>query len=761
MSSNSRASSMVIVAIPDENDRIWKISSEKVPHLTLLFLGDADQVDNPESIVQFVEHAADRSLNRFYLPVDRRDELGADQADVLFFKKSRYDFKAVRDFRALLLKDDNIKTAYDSTSQHEFPDHVGAAGQPWIPHLTLGYPDTPANEIPDDQMSALYSVEFNKVAVWMGNYEGPEFMLKDYWDEMDDIDMQDSPALAMASANETRKAMGLDSVLEHFGTKGMRWGVRNEKIDRKDVLGEGKQATPKKIVKLDKKWETRQASADTWVGLHNHAALLHNQDIPKLNAKFDLKYGEEKMNSGILWDNNHPITKEYHAEYNKGFTQRLNEAAAVQGTNASGTKKVKIITANNDSFDEFSWHQEVVKIKHAAKSDEPDTLVFVATLDDHGRIISVRPQEDNMEMKQTEDLGIEFLEHHGVKGMRWGVRNDTASSAAKSVGSGVKKAAKGVSKGVKGAVNLAGDISFENQALDGRAREAIANHAGKEFRKTDLPAIKAKPEHQAAAKLKNRLLHPLDPGTKAYRKEVRETYIKRLETSANSMTNFSGDRQFTIRERGIELPSQGGNLPSSKYFWDVSTRPIEHSEMAHAKIEHFISLEVSLDEDGWVTDVKPAKVEDSSLAQTIDRGAEFLEHFGVKGMRWGVRNPGAVTTQTHIDQGVIRRRTKVEAKGGEAHDAHPDAVKAAVQKRVLKKSGTAALSNQDLRELTTRLQLEAQVSQLTTKKGQRAVQKQLEEEGKQQFSKGLRKGAPVVVKQAKKGAATAAVAALI
>jgi hypothetical protein len=101
-------SNLVIVAIPDENDRAWKVSSEKVPHMTLLYLGDPDQVANLESIVQFVEHAANTSLRRFYMTVDKRGELGDDPqlgpADVLFFKKGRYDYKAIRDFRAQLLQ---------------------------------------------------------------------------------------------------------------------------------------------------------------------------------------------------------------------------------------------------------------------------------------------------------------------------------------------------------------------------------------------------------------------------------------------------------------------------------------------------------------------------------------------------------------------------------------------------------------------------------------------------------------------------------
>ena len=65
-----------------------------------LFLGDSDNVANLDQIMLFVEHAANTTLKRFWLPVDRRGELGADKADVLFFKKNRYDFKAVRDFRS-------------------------------------------------------------------------------------------------------------------------------------------------------------------------------------------------------------------------------------------------------------------------------------------------------------------------------------------------------------------------------------------------------------------------------------------------------------------------------------------------------------------------------------------------------------------------------------------------------------------------------------------------------------------------------------
>src|SRR3954466_9099110 len=214
-------SNLVIVAIPDENDRVWKVSSEKVPHLTILYLGDASQVSNLEQIVQFVEHAANTTLGRFYLPVDRREAMGADDADTLIFKKGRYDYKAVRDFRVQLLKDNNIRTAYDAVTQFEGP---------WIPHLTLGYPANPAK--PEQDPYPFYDVNFNKIAVWSEDYAGPEFLLKDPWDDWEA--MTEAPLdVAMSEISEAgAEFLETSFGLSHHGVKGMKWGVRKEPLPK-------------------------------------------------------------------------------------------------------------------------------------------------------------------------------------------------------------------------------------------------------------------------------------------------------------------------------------------------------------------------------------------------------------------------------------------------------------------------------------------------------------------------------------------------
>jgi 2'-5' RNA ligase len=258
-------SNLVIVAIPEENDRVWKISSEQVPHLTLLFLGDADNNPHTESIVQFVEHAVTLSEHGpFYLDVDHRGTLGPDEADVLFFSNRSWNLRWIKQFRGQLLQNEQVRSAYDSVPQHTAP-------QDWVPHLTLGYPDTPAKADPNDEPFGhpIYSAAFDRIAVWTGDYDGPEFRL-----EWPDRELEGD--LAVAWADEQKKAMrhnGLKTlvkpkaeakaketeapevkvegdqtathgeafvsglvhgqiedgeafVLEHYGVKGMRWGMR-------------------------------------------------------------------------------------------------------------------------------------------------------------------------------------------------------------------------------------------------------------------------------------------------------------------------------------------------------------------------------------------------------------------------------------------------------------------------------------------------------------------------------------------------------
>jgi len=183
---------VVIVAIPNPDDYVWNISSEKIPHMTLCYLGDS--VNNLSHVEDFIAHAVSTSLSKFGMDVDHRGVLGDSQADVLFF--GTHGLSTIEQFRKNLLTDTDIFTAYNSADQHEV----------WTPHLTLGYPDSPAN--PDNrEMIGIGWVNFDRIALWTGDFEGVEFPLKN-----DD-------ALSMTTARGA-------AYLEHFGVKGMHWGQR-------------------------------------------------------------------------------------------------------------------------------------------------------------------------------------------------------------------------------------------------------------------------------------------------------------------------------------------------------------------------------------------------------------------------------------------------------------------------------------------------------------------------------------------------------
>jgi 2'-5' RNA ligase len=179
----------VIVAIPSQDDYVWRLSSEKIPHLTLLFLGD--QLENVRQVTDFIGHVTETSLSQFTLNVDHRGVLGDESADVLFF--SDWGIDRLKDFRSYLLHDPNIRNAYNAAPQYDA----------WNPHLTLGYPTSPAK--PDlRDYPGTYSVTFDRIALWTGDYEGVEFPLN-------------KDMISHVDAGQ--------SFLAHFGVKGMKWGV--------------------------------------------------------------------------------------------------------------------------------------------------------------------------------------------------------------------------------------------------------------------------------------------------------------------------------------------------------------------------------------------------------------------------------------------------------------------------------------------------------------------------------------------------------
>lgn len=98
-----------------------------------------------------------------------------------------------------------------------------------------------------------------------------------------------------------------------------------------------------------------------------------------------------------------------------------------------------------------------------------------------------------------------------------------------------------------------------------------------------------------------------------------------------------------------------------------------------------------------------------SLMRHTDSVEDILEHVGVKGMRWGVRKESNLSSVKVIDRG-----RKLRSLGGARRPAHPDAIRARTIGQVVKKSGTKAVSTQDLQLYANRLQVEQNISRLSS-----------------------------------------------
>lgn len=185
-----------VVAIPADDNPIWRISSEKVPHMTLLYFGEQSDPEVASRVTEYLEHMIKNTMVRFGLEVDFRGELGPKNADVLFFHED-YSLRKVQDYRAQMLQQQDMFEMFNSIEQ--FPT--------WTPHLTLGYPDTPAHK-PDKDYPPGWApgyIHFDRIAFWTNDFDGPEFQIP--WDRGMNLEVAWSAIRHAEFTKEQRKKL--------------------------------------------------------------------------------------------------------------------------------------------------------------------------------------------------------------------------------------------------------------------------------------------------------------------------------------------------------------------------------------------------------------------------------------------------------------------------------------------------------------------------------------------------------------------------
>jgi hypothetical protein len=233
-------------------------------------------------------------------------------------------------------------------------------------------------------------------------------------------------------------------------------------------------------------------------------------------------------------------------------------------------------------------------------------------------------QDSDEEFLHAMAVGEEFLEHHGVKGMKWGVRKAGASaaSAGRSVGSAAKTTGRVAAKVGKGTIKTGKLAAFHLNSNSTHTINKIVDDANKNFKATDLKRINAKPEYANARKLPNRLRHPLDPTTKAYRNEAKTAYIQHLEKSANKIHGVNGQYRYTVKD--VNYTTGKSTLPTSKYNWSVSVqrRPgVHHAATDNGDLSSNFTIEVNLDGDGFITGLGSPVVNDGTSGGSMAQSA--------------------------------------------------------------------------------------------------------------------------------------------
>jgi hypothetical protein len=139
--------------------------------------------------------------------------------------------------------------------------------------------------------------------------------------------------------------------------------------------------------------------------------------------------------------------------------------------------------------------------------------------------------------------------------------------------------------------------------------------------------------------------------------------------------------------------------------------------------------------------------------------ANVLEHFGTKGMKWGIRKErsSAVSVTQKPSSRVPGRRLKT--KGGFGRSASEEAIVSRTTGQVIRKSGVHALSNKELQDYTKRLNLEQQAKRLQYESSSppvKFVKKLLGQTGKTAAQDAANQASSVAVKKALKRAAIVA-----
>nr|DAV50359.1 MAG TPA: Structural protein [Caudoviricetes sp.] len=341
------------------------------------------------------------------------------------------------------------------------------------------------------------------------------------------------------------------------------------------------------------------------------------------------------------------------------------------------------------------------------------------------------------------DAGEGFLAHFGVKGMKWGVRKkytpkdrDKAhrKEAAKNYGKyfddsfdrrfgerDVKSYTTDDKKIVlkKGSELYRTQRSGKNDQTDSH-RYVSTNRKDADRYISTLPGGRGGQKryksgwHEVSYKTTRDLVAPSDKEAYEIFKSIKNQEIGKTRFLKRSVTVDKQLRKQALSNKDADkyeafLASQWKHTPvNSAYFKAV--RKAGYNAVQDLNDRGIVSDRpmIALDPkgtmretgrrtlDAWAINEAQRKVK--RIGHAMHDDVNYLEHFGVKGMKWGVRKAKSA---------VSSARSKHQARKAARHPQSPEAARAHALRKQVKKKGLDSLSNSELQALNNRLNLEA------------------------------------------------------